>query len=89
LCKRYREDQTISPSDRIDLLLLACWDLLRLLSRVYEISCLPVAHPDEVTFTGGQIKLNSDPTQALYLTDIMRRRQLDRLQEPPPSCPIY
>jgi xanthine dehydrogenase YagR molybdenum-binding subunit len=34
-----------------------------------------------VTFTPGQIKLNSDPTQALYLTDIMRRRQLDRLQE--------
>jgi hypothetical protein len=40
-----------------------------------------VAHPDEVTFTAGQIKLNSDPTQALYLTGIMRRRQLDRSRE--------
>ncbi len=36
LCKRYREDQTIPPSDRIDLLLLAGWDLRRLLSRVYD-----------------------------------------------------
>ena len=36
LCKRYREDRTIPPSDRIDLLLLAGWDLLRLLSRVYD-----------------------------------------------------
>jgi len=36
LCKRYREDQTIPPSDEIDLLLLAGWDLRRLLSRVFE-----------------------------------------------------
>ena len=36
LCKRYREDRTIPPSDRIDLLVLAGWDLLRLLSRVYD-----------------------------------------------------
>ena len=36
LCKRYREDQTIPQSDEIDLLLLAGWDLRRLLSRVYD-----------------------------------------------------
>lgn len=35
-CKQYREDQTIPPSDRIDLLLLAGWDLRRLLSQVYD-----------------------------------------------------
>jgi xanthine dehydrogenase YagR molybdenum-binding subunit len=56
-------------------------DTLLQFSRSLENSPFTVAHPDEVTFTGGQIKLNSDPTQALYLTDIMRRRQLDRLQE--------
>ena len=36
LCKRYRKYQTIPPSDSIDLLLLAGWDLRRLLSRVYD-----------------------------------------------------
>jgi xanthine dehydrogenase YagR molybdenum-binding subunit len=56
-------------------------DTLLQFSRSLENSPFTVAHLDEVTFTGGQIKLNSDPTQALYLTDIMRRRQLDRLQE--------
>jgi xanthine dehydrogenase YagR molybdenum-binding subunit len=50
-------------------------------SRHLENSPFTVAHPNEVTFTGGQIKLNSDPTQALYLTDIMRRRELDTLEE--------
>lgn len=50
-------------------------------SRHLENSPFTVAHPNEVTFTGGQIKLNSDPTQDLYLTDIMRRRELDTLEE--------
>jgi hypothetical protein len=36
LCKRYREDQTIPPPGSIDLLLLAGWDLRRLLSRVFD-----------------------------------------------------
>ena len=36
LCKRYREDQTIPPPRSIDLLLLAGWDLRRLLSRVFD-----------------------------------------------------
>lgn len=36
LCKRYREDQTIPPAGSIDLLLLAGWDLRRLLSRVFD-----------------------------------------------------
>jgi xanthine dehydrogenase YagR molybdenum-binding subunit len=50
-------------------------------SRNLENSPFTRAGLDEVTFAGGQIKLNSDPTQGLYLTDLMRRRQLNRLQE--------
>jgi xanthine dehydrogenase YagR molybdenum-binding subunit len=56
-------------------------------SRSLENSPFTRAGLDEVTFAGGQIKLNSNPTQALYLTDIMRRRQLDRLKETTTSLP--
>jgi xanthine dehydrogenase YagR molybdenum-binding subunit len=50
-------------------------------SRRLEDSPFTIARLDEVTFADGQIKLNSDPTQALYLRDIMRRRQLEVLEE--------
>jgi xanthine dehydrogenase YagR molybdenum-binding subunit len=56
-------------------------------SRSLDNSPFTRAGLDEVTFAGGQIKLNSDPTQALYLTDIMRRRQLNRLKETTTSLP--
>lgn len=43
LCVQCREDQTIPPSKEIDLLLVAGWDLRRLLNRVYDELVQPAA----------------------------------------------
>ena len=57
-------------------------------SRKLENSPFTTASLDEVLFEDGQLKLKSDPSKAMAITDIMRQRELQFIEEEVTSKPV-